>query len=333
MNAFIFENNINTALSNAISSSATSITVANGADLPTSIPAGEFLALTLNDQSTGQFFEVVYATAVTGNTLTVLRGQEGTSALSWLTGDLVYSGPTAGQMANIQAGRLLRVSVFTNVSGTQFVSINGGAPTTTGAGMWTQLPGANSTEYEGCGASGSSGGAPATTSGEVSFGGSTGSGGYGKGYLIGSIGIQAITIGVGGAAQGAGQNGVPGTGTIFGTIADFPGSSGGNAGVAFPPPNVVGASAGGNAPTGCNIFSCAGNAGVIGTCATIQAAVSGNGGACPYGSGGPGVPFNSNGLTGSGYGAGSSGANNGPSSAARPGSAGLNGVLIIREFA
>jgi hypothetical protein len=99
MTIFMFANNVDTTLAGAISSSATTITLSSATHLPTSIPAGQVLVITLNDQATRQNFEVMYATAVSGATLTVLRAQEGTAALTWLTGDFAYSPPTAGQQA------------------------------------------------------------------------------------------------------------------------------------------------------------------------------------------------------------------------------------------
>lgn len=113
MTNFIFANNINTTLASAVSNSATTITLASTANLPATIPAGYVLAITLNDVATRQNFEVVYATARTGATLTVERAQEGTAALSWLTGDYVFSGPTAGQM-----GSFAEVSQLASLVGT-----------------------------------------------------------------------------------------------------------------------------------------------------------------------------------------------------------------------
>ncbi|CAB3742574.1 hypothetical protein LMG22037_06611 [Paraburkholderia phenoliruptrix] len=100
MTTFIFANNINTTLAGNVSTSATTITLSSSANLPSSIPSGSALVITLNDRATRQNYEVVYATAITGTTLTVVRAQEGTSALAWLTGDFVFDGPTAGQQAS-----------------------------------------------------------------------------------------------------------------------------------------------------------------------------------------------------------------------------------------
>lgn len=99
MTTFIFVNNVNTTLAGSVSNSATSFTLSSAANLPSSIPSGSVLVITLNDVATRQNFEIVYATAITGATVSgLLRGQEGTAALAWLANDFAFSPPTAGQM-------------------------------------------------------------------------------------------------------------------------------------------------------------------------------------------------------------------------------------------
>ena len=98
MTIFVFANNINTTLAGAVSNSATAITLSSTANLPSTIPAGSVLVITLNDVATRQNYEIVYATAITGATLTVERAQEGTAALAWLANDFAFSPPTSGQM-------------------------------------------------------------------------------------------------------------------------------------------------------------------------------------------------------------------------------------------
>lgn len=119
MTTFIFANNVNTTLAGGISTASTSITVSSTLNLPTTIPTGSYLALTLNDAATRTVYEIVYVTAITGATLTVIRGQEGTAAQNWLTGDFVFSGPTAGQMQNFQQTASTGVSPGTYGSSTQ----------------------------------------------------------------------------------------------------------------------------------------------------------------------------------------------------------------------
>ncbi|MGC9271933.1 hypothetical protein [Acidiphilium sp.] len=100
MPVFIFANNINTTLADALTSTATTITLASSAGLP-SIPTGSYLAITLNDAATRSVFEVCWATAVSGANLTVLRGQEGTAAQSWLVGDYAYAAVTDAGLASL----------------------------------------------------------------------------------------------------------------------------------------------------------------------------------------------------------------------------------------
>lgn len=96
---FTFANNISTTLAGSISSGATSLTLSSAANLPASIPAGKVLVITLNDAATRQQFEVIYATSISGATLSGLqRAQEGTSAQAWSTGAYAYCSPTMGQM-------------------------------------------------------------------------------------------------------------------------------------------------------------------------------------------------------------------------------------------
>ena len=100
MSTIVFSNNANTTLQSGINNTATSLTVAlgTGAEFP-SPGAGQYFVLTLNDVASGLVYEVMHCTSRTGDTLTVVRGQESTSAVAWLAGDYVRSGPTAGQMS------------------------------------------------------------------------------------------------------------------------------------------------------------------------------------------------------------------------------------------
>lgn len=98
MTQFVIANNVNTQLAAAASSGATALTLASSANLPT-LSAGQIMPLTLNDAATGQNYEIVYVTAISGVTLTVTRAQEGTGALNWSIGDYAYCAPTAGTVA------------------------------------------------------------------------------------------------------------------------------------------------------------------------------------------------------------------------------------------
>ena len=93
-------NNATTTLGGGISSSATTVVLATGAGAMFPSPgASEYFTLTLNDALTGLVYEVCWCTARTGDSLTVLRGQEGTTARAWLIGDYAYNTQTANSIA------------------------------------------------------------------------------------------------------------------------------------------------------------------------------------------------------------------------------------------
>jgi hypothetical protein len=104
MTIFVFANNASTSLAAAASSGATTLTLASATNFPSSIPSGFVLPITLNDQATRQIYEIVYATAITGTTVTVQRGQEGTAAQNWGIGDLAFVGLTAGVETSLAGG-------------------------------------------------------------------------------------------------------------------------------------------------------------------------------------------------------------------------------------
>lgn len=88
MSLFVFSNNASSLLASGINNSQTTATVqaGQGALFPT-ISAGQIAAVTLEDVSGD--IEVVYATGRTGDTLTIVRGQEGTTALAFASGSRV----------------------------------------------------------------------------------------------------------------------------------------------------------------------------------------------------------------------------------------------------
>jgi hypothetical protein len=97
---FIYSNFFSTSLAAPITSSGqTTITISSTTNAP-AITAGQNWVIALNDAATETIYEVLIATARTGNVLTVLRGQEGTAATTWLAGDNVYAPDTAGILNN-----------------------------------------------------------------------------------------------------------------------------------------------------------------------------------------------------------------------------------------
>lgn len=79
----LFSNNAVSLISSPIDSTQTSITIiaGHGQLFPTP-QANEFFAVTLEDQA-ATVREIVHVTSRSGDTFTVLRGQEGTTARAW----------------------------------------------------------------------------------------------------------------------------------------------------------------------------------------------------------------------------------------------------------
>ena len=97
--AVLFANNAATTLAAGITSGATSITVATGQGaLFPSITGTDFFYGTLIDSSNN--IEIVRVTARTSDTMTVVRGQEGTTARAYATGDKFELRVTAAGMNN-----------------------------------------------------------------------------------------------------------------------------------------------------------------------------------------------------------------------------------------
>ena len=82
----LFSNNASTTLSAGVGNSATSITVADGSVFP-SISGSDYFYVTLEVDSDSDLKEIVKVTARSGNTLTITRGQDGTSARTFSSGD------------------------------------------------------------------------------------------------------------------------------------------------------------------------------------------------------------------------------------------------------
>jgi hypothetical protein len=137
-----FSNNAKTTLSSGITSSATSITVADGSVFP-SISGSEYFYVTLEDASVN--IEIVKVTAVSGNTLTVVRAQDGTSARTFSNGDKCELRLTAAGLNDVAtqadtdttytagSGLSLTGTEFANTAPDQTVSLTGaGATSVTG---------------------------------------------------------------------------------------------------------------------------------------------------------------------------------------------------------
>ena len=111
-----FSNNAKTTLSSGITSSATSIAVADASVFP-SISGSEYFYVTFEDLSGN--VEIVKVTAVSSNTLTVVRAQESTTARAYASGDKAENRLTAGSLNDVSDQTVaLTGAGATTVSGT-----------------------------------------------------------------------------------------------------------------------------------------------------------------------------------------------------------------------
>jgi hypothetical protein len=97
-----WSNNASGALASSISSASTTIVLAAGQGVEFPTPGGgNYFYATLTDTSNN--LEVVKVTTRTVDTLTVVRGQDGTTARSYAAGDLLELRPTAAALTDMQA--------------------------------------------------------------------------------------------------------------------------------------------------------------------------------------------------------------------------------------
>ena len=142
--AVVFSNNAASTLQSGINSSATSITLLSGANFP-SLSGSDYTYVTLEDVNGHR--EIVKATARSGNTLTIVRAQDGTSARAYIAGDKCELRLTAAllnevaQQADTDTNTTYTAGTGLSLTGTQFantapdqtVSLTGaGAATITG---------------------------------------------------------------------------------------------------------------------------------------------------------------------------------------------------------
>lgn len=143
---FLFTNNAKTTLAVAISTAATTIQFAPGTGSLFPNPgAGQAFVMTLLPAVGGVANEIVYCTARSADTLTVVRGQEGTAAQTWSAGDNAQGLPTAGvmggfaQIASLLAAQSLETDGYQGLPGGLIVQW-GQASLATGNGDVVDLP-------------------------------------------------------------------------------------------------------------------------------------------------------------------------------------------------
>lgn len=277
---------------------------------------------TITNNTTGAFVTIVKTAA--GSGITVQQNGQATAIMGDGT-NIISAAP------NI-SGRLLRTTVFAIVSGTQQVSVDGGAFTATGAGTFTALSTTQSVTAELVGGGGAGGGCGATGAGQSAAATGGGAGSYGLGRFFSAFSGLVVTVGAGGAPQAAGAvNGGGGGTSSFGALISTPGGNGGLGGgpnsTAYVTPGALSSTLG----AGGNIVQYAGAASPAAVAPTVTAIATSPGAGTVLGSGGR--PGNGSiGSGGGGYGGGGGGSQLGASSSAVSGPAGQSGAVIIREY-
>lgn len=106
----LFANNAKTTLAAGITSTQTTITVASGTGslFPSPVSGVSAFTLTLVSATSSSTYEICLCTARSGDTLTVVRGQEGTSGQPFLLNDIVGQYDTAGVMAALVQSQQLQ---------------------------------------------------------------------------------------------------------------------------------------------------------------------------------------------------------------------------------
>lgn len=102
MYILLYANNAKTTLAAPVTSTQTTIAVAPGTGVLFPSPtAGQAFKVTLVSASSSSVYEICLCTARTGDTLTVIRGQEGTSGQPFVLNDIVGNFDTKGTMDNL----------------------------------------------------------------------------------------------------------------------------------------------------------------------------------------------------------------------------------------
>ena len=325
MTQLLFANNATTTLAGSISSSSTSVALASGTGALFPNPsAGQGFYMTFNDAATGLLTEIVLCTSRSGDTCTIVRGQQGTAAQAWNPNDLASQFNTAGDQASflqtvIATGRLLSAPVVHSA---------------TAAGI-TFPAGTNNVLMIAIGSGGGGADTGSTTSGQQECGSGGGSGAYFEAWVpIAQANGCAVTIGAAGVHNANGGN-------VTVTLADLStltayGGMAGQASAASSTNIIAGGVAASAIAAGAECYLVTGgfiseNGFALGT----SALAGGAGGAHPsFGTGGGGASTGSpNGSNGQGYGAGGGGAVSAASSGSgHNGGSGTAGCVIMYPF-
>lgn len=343
-------NNAKSVLAAGISASATVITVGTGAGalFPSPVSGQSYFKLTITDAATKTISEIMHVTSVTGDVMTVIRGQEGTTARVWSTNDIVSNMITAGtfdsmlQIANNlseikSAGKESQAAARNNIGVGDLSGYVGRLVNVqyfNASALYTRTPGATKGFVEVLGAGGGGGGARSTNTGYLAGGGGGGAGGYASGF-IDLPATQSVVVGVGGAGGVNTGDASNGGSSSFGSISATGGGAGASSRLDQSASGDIRQQTGGwpGVGSGGSINAYGGTGGNL-LLSTSSNSCAGAGGVSHFSGG----PLGAVGASGNGHdgllGSGGSGAMSDSSPAASySGGKGGDGVVIVWEYA
>lgn len=117
MSILLAANNAESQLAAGISAVALTAQLTPGTGVLFPSPnAGQYFKLTFLDAASTQLREIVHVTNVTGDTITMVRGQEGTTAKAYLAGDIAGELFTAGSFQALVQAEQLQAGSYTKAS-------------------------------------------------------------------------------------------------------------------------------------------------------------------------------------------------------------------------
>ncbi|TKI08334.1 gp53-like domain-containing protein [Martelella alba] len=119
MQTLLMANNASSILASSISNTATTANLSpgSGALFPQPV-ANQYFKLTFTDAATQTLREIVHVTNVATDTITMLRAQEGTTALAWSANDFAVNLITAGTLQAMAQQQLIQGQVYTYAADT-----------------------------------------------------------------------------------------------------------------------------------------------------------------------------------------------------------------------
>ncbi|MCM7636306.1 glycine-rich domain-containing protein [Enterobacter roggenkampii] len=344
-------NNAQSVLAAGISASATSLTLntGTGALFPSPVSGASFFKLTLIDAATGQISEIVHVTAKSGDVLTIVRGQEGTSARAWSANDIAANMLTAGTILLLAQ---LESPTFTGTPAAPTAPAGTNTTQIATTAFATALPGrfllrrfvtSSSTYTPGAdvkmirvrviGGGGGGGAAGVTNSGYTAIGGGGGAGGYSEKTISITSGFSPVSITIGSGGIPGGQSGYSGGAGGVTSFGSYCSASGGDGGAGTAATNnasyIMSGGAGGIGSNGeVNAYGQSGAAAIM---PPVNGGISGAGGTSIMSSGPGGRVGNASGNDGV-YGSGASGGISQVAASTQYGGRGGTGIVIIEEF-